>query len=260
MMEIRVLGCSGSKVPGKLLTSFLVNGRILLDAGSAAQALSIEEQARITDIFITHPHLDHISDIGFIADNVLHLFIEEQRRPIRVHALEKAVYRIEKHLINNSIWPDFSKLPNPEAPVLQMAPMLPGKTFIAHGMAITPFEVDHAGGDATGYVIRHDGKVAAYTGDTGPEGWPEVLSEFGDQLTDLIVEVSFPSSMKALAVLTGHLTPELLKAAVDKLPVKPHLYITHIKSIGENRIRQELAELFPEGSIQILEQGDILNF
>lgn len=259
-MEIRVLGCSGSKAPGKLLTSFLVNGHILFDAGSAAQALSIEEQARITDIFITHPHLDHISDIGFIADNVLHLFIEGQRRPIRVHALEKAVYRIERHLINGTIWPDFSKLPTPESPVLQMAPILPGKTFIAHGVAISPFKVDHSGGDATGYALRHNGSVAAYTGDTGPDCWPEALAEFGEQLADLIVEVSFPSAMKDLAVLTGHLTPELLKAAVVKLPVKPHLYITHIKSIGENRIRQELAELFPSGSVHVLEQGDILNF
>jgi len=242
------------------LSSFLVNGRILLDAGSAAQALSVEEQAELTDVFITHPHLDHIADIAFIADNVLHLYIGGKRRPIRVHGMEKAIFRIGKHLINGVIWPDFSKLPNPDDPVLTLSPILPDRKFIAHGVAVAPFAVDHAGEGATGYALGHDGKIMAYTGDTGPDKWPEALAGYGDALTDLIVEVSFPNDKKDLAVLTGHLTPELLKQSLDKLPSSPNVYITHIKSIGENRIRQELSELFPEESIRILKQGDILNF
>lgn len=258
-MRIRVLGCSGSKMPGRLLTSFLVNDRILLDAGSAAQVLNIHEQAEITDIFVSHPHLDHIADIAFISDNLLHYYFEKKRPPIKVHALETAVQSIRTHLINGTIWPDFTVLPHPKSPVLEFSPLINGQTYDADGISLTPFEVNHSGEGATGYMIRHNGKTAVYTGDTGPDKWPESLLEIGVEFKDLIAEVSFPNEMKSLALLTGHMTPELLHNALEKLPKIPNIHITHIKSLGARRVENELRELFPAESLRILREGDILD-
>jgi len=69
-MKIRVLGCYGAEFPGFKTMSFLINESVLLDAGSATSTLSIEEQERVSDILITHSHLDHIKDILFLADNL----------------------------------------------------------------------------------------------------------------------------------------------------------------------------------------------
>jgi cAMP phosphodiesterase len=246
-------------MPGRLLTSFMINGRILMDAGSAAQVLDLEEQARITDIFISHPHLDHIADIAFIADNLLHFYIEEERAPIRVHALELAVENIKQHLLNGAIWPDFTMLPHPHSPVLTLDVLGPVQSYDVNGVSITPFLVNHAGEGATGYIFRHNGKVVAYTGDTGPEKWPEALTEMGEDVTDLIVEVSFPNEMKNIALLTGHLTPELLRACVDKLAVAPNIYVTHVKSVGADHIEKQLHQLFQKESVRILKEGDVLD-
>jgi len=38
-MNLRVLGCSGSDLPGQHLTAFLVESNILLDAGSVTSTL-----------------------------------------------------------------------------------------------------------------------------------------------------------------------------------------------------------------------------
>ena len=83
-MKLRVLGCSGSDLPGHHLTSFLINERILLDAGSVTSTLGLDEQAAITDICVTHPHLDHIKDILFLADNLIEFFGQNPRPPVNV--------------------------------------------------------------------------------------------------------------------------------------------------------------------------------
>jgi len=69
-MKFRVLGCSGGQVPGHNLSSFLIDDSLLIDAGSATAALSLRAQQKITDILVTHTHLDHVMALGTLADNL----------------------------------------------------------------------------------------------------------------------------------------------------------------------------------------------
>ena len=69
-MKIRVLGCSGGQVRGHKLSGFLIDDRLLIDAGSATEALALPAQQKITDILITHIHLDHVLSLGMLADNL----------------------------------------------------------------------------------------------------------------------------------------------------------------------------------------------
>jgi ribonuclease BN (tRNA processing enzyme) len=57
-MRLRVLGSSGAELPGHRLPSFLLNGKILFDAGSLTNVLSAKDLLEIEHIFITHTHLD----------------------------------------------------------------------------------------------------------------------------------------------------------------------------------------------------------
>ena len=67
-MKIQVLGCCQGKLPGYYTTAFLLNDHILLDAGEIAELFRIEEQYTITDVLLTHAHLDHIAGLPFLGD------------------------------------------------------------------------------------------------------------------------------------------------------------------------------------------------
>ena len=59
-MQLHVLGCYGGEAPGCHNTSFLVDGHLLLDAGSVSAVLPLDAQARIDCGGID----DHCIEIG----------------------------------------------------------------------------------------------------------------------------------------------------------------------------------------------------
>jgi ribonuclease BN (tRNA processing enzyme) len=69
-MKLQVLGCSAAELPDAKLSSFLVDEKLLLDAGTIGPALDETRQWKIRHVLITHAHLDHIKDIPFFADNI----------------------------------------------------------------------------------------------------------------------------------------------------------------------------------------------
>jgi glyoxylase-like metal-dependent hydrolase (beta-lactamase superfamily II) len=119
-MQIRILGCSGSIAAGCRTTAFLLDQDVLIDAGTGVGALALEEMARIDHILISHSHLDHVLAIGLLADSVIRSRVGQP--PIQVHALPQTIDALRKHIFNGVIWPDFTRLPSAEAPVLQLVP------------------------------------------------------------------------------------------------------------------------------------------
>ena len=117
-MKIRVLGCSGSIAAGSRTTSFLVDQDILLDAGTGVGDLTLDELARIEHICISHSHLDHVLSIGLLADSVMRLRGAQGKGPIQVHALPETLAALRQHIFNGVIWPDFTRLPSADAPLL----------------------------------------------------------------------------------------------------------------------------------------------
>src|SRR5204863_3920085 len=122
-MTIRVLGCSGAIAAGCRTTSFPLDASVLIDAGTGVGDLSLDELARIDHILISHSHLDHVLAIGLLADSVLRLRAAQRRGPIIVHALPETLAALRDHIFNGVIWPDFTRLPSVEAPVLQLKPV-----------------------------------------------------------------------------------------------------------------------------------------
>ena len=64
-MMVRIVGGHGGVSPGFRATSYLVDGKLLIDAGAVASGMTIDEQVLIDNILISHSHLDHICELAF---------------------------------------------------------------------------------------------------------------------------------------------------------------------------------------------------
>lgn len=252
-MEIKVLGASGSDIPGLHLTSFLLDKKILFDAGGVTSSLSLKEQQKIKYIFITHAHLDHIRDMPFLADN---LILSGKKSQITVFSIKEVIDDIKRHLLNHRIWPDFTVIPNEKESILKLEKIKQGIPIIINGFKITGFKVNHSV-PAVGYLVQKGKKSFFYTGDTGPtkKTWQSIS---GIKLDALIIESSFPDKMKKIAQTTGHLTPELLFEDISLLnPIPKLIYITHIKPFYIKEIEKDIFKRL-SFKIKILEGGEII--
>ncbi len=255
-MKVKILGCSGSETIGHMPPGFLVNDTVMLDAGTITAALSIEAQSRITDIFISHTHLDHIKSILFLADNV----IGRTKKPVNIRAIPAVINAIRKHLMNDVIWPDFTKIPTAQNPVLAYVPMEFGKAVTASGLRIKAIPMNHPV-PAAGFAVS-DGKSSfVYSADTGPN---EALWKEAGRMKNLkgvIVDTSFPNNLDMIANLSGHFTPaqldrDLTDAMVDKaVPI----YIYHIKPVHKQRVIRELSGLGRK-NVKVLQEGKTYRF
>jgi cAMP phosphodiesterase len=244
-MQIRVLGCSGAEFPDSRTTGFLLDESLLLDGGTIGASLNEDEQRRIKHILITHAHLDHIKGIPLLADN---LIVRGDHGPLVVYGLPVTLAALQDHLMNNIIWPDFSRLPTPEAPLIVYQPVTPGVKLAINGYHVTPWPMQHAV-PAVGYCIAENNDTLFFTGDTGGVGalWGKIGS-----VQTLIIEVSFPDEMVELARLTGHLTPCLLAGELTVMPQRPaRILISHMKPQYRQEICRQLAIVLPSAEILV---------
>ncbi|GLI33652.1 3',5'-cyclic-nucleotide phosphodiesterase [Desulforhabdus amnigena] len=237
-MKIRVLGASGSEVPGHNSPAFLVDEFLLMDAGTISLSLDRDSQCKITHIFLTHAHLDHIKGIPFLVDNIVST---NQACALTILSGKEVLKDLKKHLFNNRIWPDFSRLPKHDAPVMRYQEISTRNFIEVHGYRIYSTPVHHSV-PAYGYMIEDpEGNAVLYTGDTGPTEkiWTRMRKH---NVKALITEVSFPDELEELARVSGHLTPSLLKGEIQKMPVLPaRIYISHLKLHYKHLIEKQLA-------------------
>src|SRR5262245_44992662 len=249
-MRIKVLGAFGSEGQGQRPSAFLVNDRTLVDAGSVGGALAVPEQVEIEQALLSHAHLDHVVGLAFLTDT---LAITGARRPITAWSIEPVIDALRRHAFNDVLWPDFTAIPSPEQPFLRLATMAEDVETRIGELRVLPVVVDHAV-IATGYVI-HDGDTGfVYTGDTGPTRRIWELARALRGLKALIVETAFPNRLDALARASGHLTPEMLRREIDKMPPDVPIWIFHIKPQLFQETAEQLATIDPT-RIHTLEQG-----
>ncbi|MDT8422598.1 MAG: 3',5'-cyclic-nucleotide phosphodiesterase [Desulfuromonadales bacterium] len=252
-MKVQVLGNFGSRSPGHYTTALLLNDTFAVDAGTVALMLPIDQQARVDDVLLTHAHLDHVADLPFLVDNV---FVSRST-PIRVWGPPQVLDVVHKHFFNNQVYPDFTVIP-PGKPAIRLCPLVAGEVAEIAGLKIAWVEMNHTV-YAAGYCISDGDATILVSGDTTTT---EALWRMGRTAVNLklaFVETSFPNDMAALATLSGHLTPALLKEELAKLdrPEVPAL-ISHIKPQFREQIHRELHELgLPQ--VSILTGGEEFN-
>jgi len=254
-MRIKVLGCSGAEYPGHNSPAFLLDDEILFDAGTLTSVLEEKQQMRIRTIFVTHAHLDHIRGIPFLADNIV---MARKRRRVTVYSIPSVVTTIRKHLFNSAVWPDFTVIPHPDDAILKLAKVKEGRPVREGEYEVTPYRVSHTV-PSVGYLVEDGkGRRLFYTGDTGPtvRTWEKIGKR---KIHCLIIDVSFPNSMEELAIRTGHLTPRLLRAELDKMAVPPgRVLITHPKPHYRKKIEAEIRKMNTDG-MRLLRDGETIS-
>lgn len=254
-MKIHVLGGHGGLAKGSQTTSFLIDDKLLIDAGAVAGTLTVEEQAKIDHILISHCHLDHIKDLAFICDNCFGM--KEQPFEVYTHKTVKKI--IKDHLLNNIVWPDFTTLPSTEEPTMRINVLAEEEKVILGPYTITPVKVNHDL-DAMGFIVEKGNSAVLFTLDTGPtERIWEVAREIKN-LKAIFTEVSFPSELQKVADVSHHHTPKTVLAEVQKMPANIPVILTHLKPNYQEEILREMKNS-GEKRIKILEKdGEIFNF
>jgi ribonuclease BN (tRNA processing enzyme) len=253
-MIVQVLGCSGSIAAGCKTTAFLLDHDVLVDAGTGVGDLPLEALAKIEHILISHSHLDHVLSIGLLADSVMRARCAETYGPIRVHALPETLAALRTHIFNGVIWPDFTRLPSAQHPVLALVPIAVGETLTLGGKRIEVLPALHTV-PAVGFAI--DGGAAGwwvYTGDTGPN--PALWLRLRDMnVAHLVIETAFGDDESQLARISRHLCPSVLGQELQHLAGSVEVHITHIKPGELEAVMAEIGRLHTPHRISALEAG-----
>ncbi|MDE2146931.1 MAG: 3',5'-cyclic-nucleotide phosphodiesterase [Burkholderiales bacterium] len=258
-MQIRVLGCSGSIAAGSRTTSFLLDHDVLIDAGTGVGELTLDEMAGIDHILVTHSHLDHVLAIGLLADSVTRRRSAAQRPPVVVHALPATLAALRQHVFNGVIWPDFTRLPDAEHPVLRLQPLEVGQRLAFGTRRIEVLPARHTV-PAVGYAVLGSapGRGAwVYTGDTGPN--PALWARLRElPPATLVIETAFRDDEHALATISQHLCPAQLERELAQLASPTQVYITHIKPGEVDAVMAEIGAQASRHHIAALASGQVM--
>jgi len=261
-MKINILGSHGSDLLVKdgrrghscRSVGLLINDRLLLDAGTAASELTIEQQQSLEHVLISHYHLDHVKELPSLADNLVTMI----QRPLIVASVVPVLRGLKAHIFNEQIFPNFFRIPCPDDPVLQEYPLEPEKEIWISDLGITPIPVNHSV-PTVGFIIRDHRSAFVYSGDTYST---ETIWSMAAKLPTLkaaFIETSFPDEMGELARTTNHLTPALLLREFQKIgnPALP-IFAYHIKPPFRERTIEQLHHLgLP--NLTILQEGQELH-
>lgn len=257
-MKVRVLGCHGSDQllieehgPRQCGTcGFLVNGKVLIDAGTVGSKLSLDELRSIRHVLLSHLHFDHIKELPTLADSLG----DGDPVPVTVASIEPVLKGIERHIFNGEVYPDFFRIPHPDRPVLTALTLNPGQERTLSDLRVLPVLVNHVV-PTVGFIVHDRESAILYSGDTyqTEELWR--VAAHVPSLKAAFIETSYPNEMADLAKVSKHLTPALLAEEFAKIGRSDlPLYVYHLKPRFRDRIIRQLRELAIP-TLRVLEEG-----
>ena len=256
--SIKILGAYGGKATNMQLTSIQLSKEIVLDAGNILEGLG-NGMKHINHVFISHSHLDHINDIGFLIDATFEL----RKEPLKIYGRAKTLEDIKKHFFNWDIWPDFTLIPliGTKTPSVELIEIKLNEVTEVDDCKIKAIENNHTI-SSSGFIIEKENSAILFTSDTYccDSIWEEVNNN--KKISHVIIDVSFPSRMAQLAFDSKHLTPALLKEELKKLKrTDVSIHINHIKPSYKTELLKEIYTLnilLNNGTI--LEAQDVIEF
>ena len=161
-------------------------------------------------------------------------------KPIIVHALPGTIAALKAHVFNDVIWPDFSRIPTPEAPFISFHEIQIGQTLDITGKRIEVMPAIHTV-PAVGYAVTSGKGSWIFSGDTerNPAFWRR-LNQM--DVAALVIETAFSNREQDLAKRSLHLSPHALADELDCIDQGKSfpIYITHTKPAETELIMSEI--------------------
>jgi 3',5'-cyclic-nucleotide phosphodiesterase len=252
-VKIEILGCDGAPAPGRLPMTLLVDSTLMIDAGSAVSGLDPARAPAVRAILLTHAHLDHIRELGFLP------FHRDGTRdgPLAIWTTPGVIDAVRTAVFNRDFWIDFENPRPPRTAGIVYRPLRPGTPETIEGVIVEAVATSHSSYETCGFLLEKEGAVVAYAVDSGPtdEIWRRARNRKG--LRAAFFDVSFPD--RFAGSVDEHLTPHGLRAEVEKLqPREARVIAVHLKPEFREETIGELKGLpFP---VEIPENGEVLEF
>lgn len=235
-MKVRVLGCSGAISKDCRTTSFLIDGDLLIDAGTGVGDLTLDEMAHIDHVLLTHSHLDHVAALPLMVDAIA----SRRNTPVKIYALAGTIAALKAHIFNDVIWPDFSRIPTPQTPFIEFHEIQINQRLIFNNKLVEVLPAVHTV-PAVGYAVTTGRGYWVFTGDTerNPAFWQKINQL---NVVMLVIETAFSNREKELAHRSLHLSPTVLAHELDCIDPKRRypIYITHTKPAETELIMAEI--------------------
>jgi len=249
MFSLLPLGCYGSDLESKKCISMQITPSTVIDTGALLSSFNATQLMEIRNIIITHSHFDHIKDLPTFSDFML----SYGKHRFNIYTTRTIMGELQKHILNDLIWPDFTKLPNSKVPTINFKLIEFDKPFTIDNTEFIPIEMNHLV-ESIGFIIRKEGKVFAYSGDTG------ICDNFIDHIKQepkiktLCWETSFPNRLRKLAEISKHLSPSMLESELMKLSRKYEVHLFHLKPNLEEEIISDIKNIRTDMHLTTMKQ------
>jgi len=254
-MNIKILGCSGGKTIDHAPTSFLLDDRILVDAGTVMNKLESDELLKIDHLLLSHAHFDHIAEIPFLALT----FMEEKTGDFNVYASQETTDIVLSNIFNDKVWPDLFTISKENNGNLHWNTFNHYEFFNIAEYSIVSIPVHHSI-PTNGFIIDNGDNSFAFTGDT------YITDQFWDycshqeNLKAIIVDVCLPNEQLDLAEKVSHLTPNTLALELEKLNSSGiTIFITHVKPYFRQQVIDQIDEIDTDLDLIILEEDVLID-
>jgi len=242
-VEIQILGAHQLELKGARLTSLLIDGTLVVDAGGLTSALSLPEQKKIKTVLLTHHHFDHTRDLVTLAANAGYYW----QGQLEVYALRYTLDIVTTCLLDGKIYANFLEYPSKEKPTLMLEAIEPYSRKTIAGYDVLAVPVKHSVPTVGYQITSSDGKSLFYTGDTTvgiSDCWQHIFPQL------LIAEVVGPNKYGDWLKKAGHLSAELLKEELTQFRqlkgYLPRIIVIHIGNLFEQEIKEEVAQVAQE--------------
>jgi ribonuclease BN (tRNA processing enzyme) len=212
------------------LTSYLINDRLAVDAGSLGLFETAADQFGIRHVLITHTHIDHIAALPILIDNTL----RSGNEPLTIHGSEMVLDCLRRDIFNDRVWPDYFRLAPAGRSFFHLSILQPLQPIELEGLRITPVPVDHLV-PTLGFIVEDTTTAIVLVSDTGPTEQIWKRANATPNLKAVFLEAAFPNEQEKLAIASCHLTPALFALETRKLRTPARYIAVHIKS----RFRQQ---------------------
>ena len=196
--------------------------------------------------------MDHIASLPIFVDDLF----AELTEPIRIHGTPEVIELLERDVFNDNVYPRFAKLRNQHGPVMTYVPFTPGELVTIAHLTVTAIDVNHIV-PTVGLLVSDGTTTVAFSSDTAEteELWKVVNR--APRLDALFIEASFPNSMRELARVSKHLTPEMLAHELGKVNHNgSDILAVHLKPAYRSTLVDELNALGIE-KLSAMEPGRV---